>query len=294
MEDNNESLIISALPFTYDSTDERITAILKQVVDFCGAEFPEVDPEDPSSQEAYDAAVATYWTKLWQVIRFVSNITCWTEQADDTFITQTRVQTFHIDQVCACRPMGCCHCDEDTVSIPLDFMPTPENPFVDGKITVFINGSPVQEDITAEYLNAHYDEANGRVYLVRSDFPDTLLYRGRCCCLCRRKATITLRYNAGYDLIPIGILPMICPILAKIDESKMSSSECANTMTQVSGLLRFKKVGNIQYQWSDNASDTQKTMTLYTELYNLANIAEIYAMSRCLIAEMPEMMGEVI
>lgn len=234
-----------------------------------------------------------YWAKLWQVIRFISNITCWTDQVDDTFFMQTRVQQFSIEQVCGCRP-GCCHCNEDEIVIPLDYSPVPDKPFVDGRITVFINGKPISEEMSQRYLNTHFDMATNTLHIMRGDFPETLFYKNKCCCLCRRKATVMLHYNAGYDHIPAGLLPMICPLLSKIEESKAGLSECANTMTQVAGLLKAKKVGNIQYEWSDKDSELAKTQALYTELYNLAAVTEVYSISRCYLAEMPEEMGDVV
>lgn len=288
-----ETTIIAALPYAYDAENEQINSILNQVATFCGKEFTEVKDDDEESAAENLKEKEAYWAALWQVIRFISNITCWTEQADDTFLMQTRTQYYDVAQTCGCRP-GCCHCDEDVIAIPLEFTPTAENPFVSGKMTVFINGKPQVTEIDAEYLNAHYDEGADKVYIDRADFPDVLMFRGKCCCLCRRNVKIQLKYNAGYDAIPFGMLPLICPLMAKIEESKSGLNDCANTMTQVAGALKFKKVGNIQYQWSETESNSQKTYSLYTDLYNLATVDEVYAMSRCLIAETPEEMGDVI
>ena len=177
---------------------------------------------------------------------------------------QTRTQYYDVAQVCGCRP-GCCHCDEDIVAIPLDFTPTPENPFVSGQLTVFINGKPTVTEITAEYLNNHYDRGSEKVYIDRTDFPDVLMFRNKCCCLCRRNVKVQLKYNAGYEAIQHGILSLICPLMTKIEESKSGLNDCANTMTQVAGALKFKKVGNIQYQWSDQ-SPTARRHTLCTPI----------------------------
>lgn len=292
--ETTETTIISALPYAYNAEDARIAALIDQVASFCGKEFTDDDESESGAEAETLSEKEAYWAALWQVIRFISNITCWTEQADDTFITQTRIQNYDVAQVCGCKP-GCCHCDEDTIVIPLEFMPVVgERPFVGGKMTVFINGKPKVKEIEADYLNDHYDAGNGRVYINREDFDDMLMFRGKCCCLCRRNVTIQLKYNAGYDLIPAGLLSLICPLMAKIEESKSGLNECANAMTQVSGALRFKKVGNIQYQWSDTESNSQKTYSLYTDLFNLATVDEVYALSRCLIAETPEEMGDVI
>lgn len=244
--------------------------------------------------EANKEAKATYWAKLWQVIRYLSNITCWTDSSDDTFFMQLRKQNYSAVQANGCRP-NCCECDPAEISIPLDYAPYQCPPqFVSGWITVMVNGMPKREQISQEYLRTHFDPTTNTVHISRSDFPDSLLYRDKCCCLCRRKLTITLLYNAGYDSIPMALLPVICPLLKKIDEAKMGLSDCANAMTQVSGLLKSKKVGNIQYAWSDNNTDTQKTLALYTDLYNLASLTEVMAMSRCYIAELPEEMGDVV
>lgn len=289
----NSNTIISALPYAYSADNERVNNLLNQVAAFCGKEFTEVIEGDAGTAAESLKEKEAYWAALWQVIRFISNITCWTEQADDTFIMQTRVQYYDTTQVCGCKP-GCCHCDEDVVSIPLEYMPLHDSPFVGGKITVFVNGNPKTADISAEYLNNHYDAGSGKVLLVRKDFGDILTFKGKCCCLCRRNAKIQIKYNAGYDTIPAGLLSVICPLMTKIEESKSGLNECANAMTQVSGALRMKKVGNIQYQWSDTESNSQRTYSLYTDLFNLATVDEIYAMSRCLITETPEEMGDVI
>ena len=181
-----------------------------------GEPYPEQTYELYKLREAYKESLAeyheerkAYWGRLWQVIRFISSVTCWTDGPFDTFITQVRKQIFEATQECGCRP-NCCQCDPDEIVIPLDYTPLdPTQPFIDGWITVFINGEPVKEKISWQYLNDHYDWARGEMHILREDFPDTLLYRGGCCCLCRRKLTITLLYNAGYPTIPPGILAMI-------------------------------------------------------------------------------------
>ena len=301
---------ISPLPYSYTEEtnwNDQVNSLITQVAEFCGTEIPEgktlvtttsMDPITGMNtthkyyKEVYEFN-KSYWAKLWQVIRFISNLTCWTDQADDTFLMQTRVQYYDVAQRCGCKP-GCCHCDENIISIPLDYSPTAELPFVGGSMTVFINGKPFIKEISGEYLNNHYDPASDMVYINREDFPHMLLFRNKCCCLCRRNVKIQLKYNAGYTSIPSGLLPLICPLMSKIEESKSGLNECANAMTQVAGALKFKKVGNIQYEWTDSNHDNQKTRVLYTDLFNLATVDEIYAISRCLIAETPEEMGCVV
>ena len=70
----------------------------------------QIDPDTPGNpypdwpsdeldklREAYQTALAKnleeksdYWAKLWQVIRLISTMGCWTESHDDTFIIQYR------------------------------------------------------------------------------------------------------------------------------------------------------------------------------------------------------------
>lgn len=271
--------------------------------DNSGAEqYPEQTDELDKLREKYNKALEEwheerkeYWGKLWQIIRFISQITCWTDTPLDTFFTQYRKQVYDAVQENGCCRPNCCQCDPDQIIIPLQYNPIDRcQPFVDGWITVMINGQPVKEHIPYQYLIDHYDWSTGKVYIMRDDFPDTLLYRGKCCCLCRRKLTITLLYNAGYPEIPAGLLPLICPLMAKLEDSKVGMSECHNAMTQVAGYLKSKKVGNIQYSWSEADNNTQKTLALVTDLYNLASLSEVLALSRCMLEEMPEEIGDVI
>lgn len=281
---------IKALPYTYDEEDERCVSILDVIVDFCGEELPKED----EGEDKILAAKKSLWAKIWQTIRFLSSLTCWTDGVDDTFITQCRTQTYHARQVNACS-RHCCRCGEDDIVIPLAYTPLDEDmPFVDAVMAVSINGKIEKTHIPVEYLQEHYDEYTNELHILRDDFPDQLLARGACCCLCERNLTINLKYNAGYDSIPSALLPMMCPLLAKIDDSKMSINDCAVAMTQVSGLLKSKKVGNVQYTWSDKDSEIAKTQALYTELYNLANVAEVFAISRCDIVFGEESAGDVI
>ena len=77
---NNNATIIAPLPYTYDDGNDQLKSILEQVASFCGKEFTEVKEDDPEEKKAAaKAEKETYWAALWQVIRFISNITCWTE-----------------------------------------------------------------------------------------------------------------------------------------------------------------------------------------------------------------------
>lgn len=288
--------------------------------DVPGEKYPEgtgeeSNPDLDGLRQAYKNALqqnaiekAEYWSNIWQAIRFLSNVACWSDNATDTFIVQVRQQTYSAKQVNACSRQ-CCRCDEDTIVIPLDYSPLyfdsnieephhydPEEDFafVGGVISAIINGKPEQVKISSRYLNEHYDPYTQRIYITRDDFPEILLSnRNECCCLCLRDVNITLYYNAGYETIPDALLSLICPILGRIEDAKLSPNQCAMAMTQVSGLLKSKKVGDVQYTWSDKDTEASKTQALYTELFNIANIAELEAISRCAIVTAIDA-GEVI
>lgn len=285
-----------------------------------------VDPDDPSVEpapllpdeldklrEAYKIALeknieekTDYWAKLWQVIRLISAMGCWTESHDDTFILQYRTQRYEAEQTCACG--RCCRCDEDTIVIPIEYAPlelhpdTTKNPverqmearpFIKGVISVIVNGKREETVIDQEYLNEHYDHYTQKLYINREDFSDLLYAGGRCCCLCKRKLVVTLWYNAGYYEIPQTILPLVCQLMGKIEDSKKPLSDCEAAVTQVSGLLKSMKTGNIQYAWSDNNNALGNTQALFTEIYNIASMAELFGLSRCDIINHEEA-GDVI
>lgn len=286
-----------------DGDNENTENTTESVVDE-GEEIPipddETITEEPSDEldeyeedESLKTDPAELWPKIWQAIRYISNLTCWTDRDDDTFLTQIRRQNYEAATHCACCPTSCC-CDEDQIVITLDYTPNPDNMWIGGRISAVVNGKLVVEDIDAKYLEDHYDYYTGKLYIMRADFPQILLDHSRCCCLRERKVNIGLEYLAGYDRIPDGLLPLICPIINKINESKIGMSDCHQAMTQVSGLLKRKKSGNVEYEWSTVNSDTQKTQTLYTDLYNIANVDEVMAISRCAMVDDVKEIGDVV
>lgn len=293
-ESDIETCIIKPLPYVYNSTDERVglmNEIIEKVAKYCG--YPLAS--DGESGGEGEITYAELWSKIWLVLRLFSLVTCWTDSTDDLFLMQTRKQQTTVKQLCGCR-RDCCNCDEDQIVIPLEFAPLLDNEcmYVSGVISVVINGKIVREEIDPEYLYEHTDPFTNKLYIMREDFPDILLWHNKCCCLCRRNCTITLEYNAGYEMLPDGLLPLICPLLTKIDSAKVGLSDCAAAMTQVVGLLKRKKIGNVEYEWSDNDSSTAITQALLTDLFDVAMMAELEAISRCNDASGVEEMGDVV
>ena len=296
MESESETnCIISPLPYKYDATHDWadvMDEIIEKVADYCGYALI----REGESAEIGDITYADLWSKIWLVLRLFSLVTCWTDGVDDLFLMQTRKQQTTAKQLCGCR-RDCCNCDEDQIVIPLEYAPlydAEDCMYVSGTISVVIGGKVVREEIPTDYLYEHTDPYTNKLYIMREDFPDLLLWNHRCCCLCRRNCTITLEYNAGYEILPDGLLPLICPLLTKIDSAKIGLADCAAAMTQVVGLLKRKKVGNVEYEWSDQDSDTAVTQALFTDLFDVAMMAELEAISRCDDAMSIEEMGDVV
>ena len=293
MESESETnCIISPLPYKYDATHDWadvMDEIIEKVADYCGYALI----REGESAEIGDITYADLWSKIWLVLRLFSLVTCWTDGVDDLFLMQQQTTA---KQLCGCR-RDCCNCDEDQIVIPLEYAPlydAEDCMYVSGTISVVIGGKVVREEIPTDYLYEHTDPYTNKLYIMREDFPDLLLWNHRCCCLCRRNCTITLEYNAGYEVLPDGLLPLICPLLTKIDSAKIGLADCAAAMTQVVGLLKRKKVGNVEYEWSDQDSDTAVTQALFTDLFDVAMMAELEAISRCDDAMSIEEMGDVV
>lgn len=263
--------------------------------------YPEGESEELLKlREEYQTALAKnleereeLWPKIWQAIRYISHLSCWTDTDNDTFLMSVRHQIEEVSAKCTCT-QHCCECDDNVITIKLDYGPVPHNPFSIAHLSGVYGGEILREVIDHEYLNDHFDPVTGTLCINRRDFPNLLLDKGRVCCLCEHRITIDLEYLAGYEDIPDGILPLICPIISKIDEAKVSMSSCHQAMTQVAGLLKRKKSGNVEYEWSNVNSDSQKTQTMYTELYNLATLDEVMAISRCYMLEAADEIGDVI
>lgn len=268
---------IEPLNYIYDPAqpEERQSAILAQVKAYC---------QIPEGQ-----ADAVTWSYIWQVIRRLSVFACWADNHNDTFILQTRTQQFSAKQVNKCC-RGCCRCDEDIVKVPLEYEPVVG--YISGSISVVIGGRVVTQEIPLDYLNEHTDWETGILYINREDFPNILMYHGDCCCLCNRDLRIKLVYNAGFEALPVGILPVVCHLINTIDTD--TSDNCVNTMTTTAGLLKRKKVGNVEYEWSDKDDSTYTVNKLTAELSALGVLGEVMALSRCAIADDEPLTGAVV
>lgn len=278
--------------------------------DIPGEPYPEQTDELDKLRQAYKEAKEknleekkSYWSVLWQVIRFISDYTCWTESYNDTFILQARTQTYTMSQLPYCSQFLCNCRINKPIDLPLTYAPLDQADLTDFfwqdcQVKAFIRGSIeymnrdgefVIEPISNEYLQSHYNPHTQKIVISPKDFE--AFYAGKC--ECPEDITIIIHYNAGYLTIPPALLPLICQLIGRIEDSKKPLSDCHAAMTQVAGLLKSKKVGNIQYTWSDNDTESQKTQALFTQIYNIASVAELEGLSRCAIVNVEEA-GDVI
>lgn len=258
------------------------------------------EPTDPDEPEMEEVVVVEgekpeeVWRRVWQAIRYLSNHSCWTDSDDDTFILQCRTEQFTAETICGCT-RDCCQCDPDQIVLTLSYSPYPKDPLVEADVTVVVNGKVARLNIDHNYLNEHFDPYTGKLYIMREDFPEFFYAEGyKDCCLCKRHLTITLHYNAGYKTIPAALLPLICPMMAQIDEAKIPLSDCASAMTKVSGLLKSLKKGDVQYTWSDTDTAASRTNALFTDMFDVALVTELASISRCEQIIVPDEFGDVI
>lgn len=272
--------------------------------DIPGEKYPEGTSEEPNPdldklREQYQQALArnleekkSYWSVLWQVIRLISVYSCWTDSFDDTFILQHRYQTFDMEQLKACFKNSCkCKLNQpiriNILYAPLDNRPQTETDsildkpvpaFIDGKIEyINCNGEIVTEFLSSVYLESHYNANTQQLTINPNDFD--IFYSNKC--ECPENISIEIHYNAGYLTIPPALLPLICQLIGRINDATVPLSDCAGSTTQVSGLLKSKKVGNVQYTWSDNETEASKTQAIFTQIFNLSSLAELNSISRC-------------
>lgn len=255
------------------------------------------EPTDPEMEEVVvveGEKPDEVWRRIWQAIRYLSNNSCWADSDDDTFIEQCRTEQYDAHTICGCTP-DCCKCDPDHIVLTLSYSPYPQNPLVEAIVSVVVNGRVARLHIDEKYLNEHFDPYTGKVYIMREDFPEFFYSENYgTCCLCKRKLTITLRYNAGYKTIPAALLPLICPLMAQIDEAKIPLSDCAQAMTKVSGLLKSLKKGDVQYTWSDTDTAASRTNALLTDIFDVGLVSELASISRCDQIVIPDEFGDVI
>ena len=140
---------------------------------------------------------AAYWNLIWQTLRIVSSITCWDDHPEDLFLTQTRLQTYPVRvEHCECL---CKLCDEAFVIIPLEYAPHPEQFMVSARISGMINGKFVRKELDIVDLMMGFDEGRDRLYISKQVFYDLIKAEDKCCS-CEYDFTVTLEYNAGYDI----------------------------------------------------------------------------------------------
>ena len=272
---------IDPLPYVYDETNELIKSIIASVKSFCG--ITEDDDKYPTDD-------TVLWPLIWQTLRIISSITCWDDFPNDLFLMQTRLQSYPVS--IKCDKLCCAKCDDQFVIIPLEYTPYPQDFMVSAKITGMVQGKFVSKDLNVEELLQGFDASRNQIYIAKSEFYD-LIKESDQCCRCKYNMSVELEYNAGYDAIPNGLFPIICYILNKVNNGT-DDTDCHDSMTTTSGLLRRKKVGNVEYEWSTQDTTNSKTATLYSDLHDLGMLDEVMAISRCYLATQEEVLGDVV
>ena len=273
--------VIKPLSRKYDEENETQASIIELISDFCGI---------TEENDKYPTDKKVLWPLIWQTLRIISSITCWDDNPGDLFLTQTRTQSYPVKiEHCQCL---CKLCDEAFVIIPLEYAPHPEDFMISVKISGMVNGKFIKEELDIEELMEGFDEGRDRLYISKQVFYDLIKSEDNCCS-CEYDFTVTLQYNAGYDEIPEGLLPIICYILNKVNNG-VDEEDCHDNLTTTSGLLKRKKVGNVEYEWSTQDTTNSKTATLYSDLHDLGMLDEIMAISRCYLATQEEVLGDVV
>lgn len=272
---------IDPLPRIYDAENTRIIEIMEVIKTFCGiTEENDKYPTDPT----------ILWPLIWQVLRIISSITCWDDAPQDLFLTQTRLQTYPVYiEECQCL---CKLCDDSFVIIPLEYAPHGNDFLVSVKISGMVNGKYIEDTLNVNEVMRGFDKGRDKFYINKQKFYKLIKDEDNCCA-CTYNFTVTLEYNAGYDAIPAGLLPVICYILNKVNNGT-DDTDCHDNMTTTSGLLKRKKVGNVEYEWSTQDTTNSKTAELYSDLHDLGMLDEVLAISRCYLAVQDEEMGDVV
>lgn len=277
---------IDPLSRVFNADNEKMNELMTLISAFCN-----INPDNIGMEIGrFVSDKAAYWNLIWQTLRIISSITCWDDHPEDLFLTQTRIQTYPVRvEHCECL---CKLCDEAFVIIPLEYAPHPTPFMVSARITGMINGKFVRKELDIPELMQGFDEGRDKLYISKQVFYDLIKAEDNCCS-CEYDFTVTLEYNAGYDALPAGLLPIICYILNKLNKD-VNSEDCHDNMTATSGLLKRKKVGNVEYEWSTQDTTASKTATLYSDLHDLGMLDEIMAISRCYLATQEEVLGDVV
>lgn len=167
--------------------------IYEQLAEYCDC-MKEVKPEDVD-----------------ELIALVSMATCWANEPCETFLIGSRIEVIDIkDCLCNCELV--------------EFRPfyAPFEP--DSADFVLVK----QEGLEEEYIPLSedefmYSEVDG-VFKIKPPLPSCECLPG---CGCEPKYKLTVKYDAGYELLPDCMLPLFCEALQYIVErKKCDCSDC--------------------------------------------------------------------
>lgn len=255
-------------------TSEQQEAILAQVKASCPA-FSEV-------------ANADLWRNVYFATLKLSKLTCWNDPICGTFILGEREQVARVD-------IAGCKCFGTIVRFPVRFQPV--DTITEVKLTVI--GETVEVYTLQDPTLAQYIEATNEFFIdtkltwldSEGNVADDIFHGVTCGC-CPKDFYITIRYTAGYELIPDCLLDLICKMVcyANASANGCDTGGCeAYTPAQWGVYLSREQQGDTSFSWS-------KVETLpflaFQRLLESVETSAIYQISMCGIID--PFLGETV
>lgn len=185
--------------------------IIQQLKDYCDC-FPELDSERPED-------VLDLERNVRELINYISSLTCWAKNTCETFLLEERKQLITLDE----DKIECCRCNDAILEVCLAYDKIdPETLQVS---LIQLDGiNKTEYNVSSdEFL---YDDEQDILRLNLGAYISTCS-RCICDCRCKRKYTIKLTYEAGYEVIPECLLGMFCDMLHVVyDKNKCSCERC--------------------------------------------------------------------
>lgn len=208
-----------------------MNAIIDQILDYCDC-LPEKELKNEAKVEK----------NVEELIHLISLLTCWTQEACETFLNSSRKEYMDVEE------FDPCYCDGGVVEFfPFYSLVDPESIQVS---LIEIKGITETETLIDEEYFSWSEISN----CVRIDLRKFARWSR---CGCPNKFKLKFEYNAGHDLIPECLLPIFCDLLHVI----FNKNRCDCSACQSCG-----KGDDVEIEWDD---DVAKNLDTY-----LRNVVE--------------------
>jgi len=216
----------------------------------------------PCTSDLTDEELGSYLTILNTII---SKATCWDDGGCSTLLRNERTENIFIPKGSLCQ----CGCDKGIMRIPLRYTN------VD---SVTINAQVIKDNgMSEEYIEVpvnriFYSTLTNEIRIDLNSIFDN------CNCDCS-SAYLQVTFDAGYDLYPDCVLPIICELLTVLILTKVGCTLedcCDYTKPQRDYVLTSKKLGEITYSYtkdSEGLYNIYKEYLLRNKLSVLTNIS---------------------